>query len=29
MSGMEEGEKVGIGNNVVADHNVVKDNFVR
>jgi hypothetical protein len=29
MSGMEEVEKVDIGNNVVADHNVVKSYFVR
>jgi hypothetical protein len=29
MSGMEEVEKVGMGNNVVAAHNVVKSYFVR
>ena len=29
MSGMEEVEKVGMGNNVGAVHNVVKSNFVR
>jgi hypothetical protein len=29
MSGMLAAEKVGMGNNVVADHNVVKDNFMR
>jgi hypothetical protein len=29
MSGMLEVEKVVMDNNVDADHNVVKDNFVR
>jgi hypothetical protein len=29
MSGMEEAEKVVMGNNVVAAHNVVKSYFVR
>jgi hypothetical protein len=29
MSGMEAVVKVGMDNNVVADHNVVKDNFLR